>query len=248
MIDAKRLRADWARVAKDPGLDRLAETFYAWLFTLHPDARSLFPSGMSQQRTHLVTAIAAVVANVDRLEQVRPRLERLGRDHRRYGARPAHYDAVGDCLLRALAHHGVTELADWEAAYPAAAWVMIDAAAKADERGLPPYLDLVPVVHEEQEDTDRLHLMLDFPADLPAEFLPAVDGERWPVSAQGEAGMWVELTLFDHALNPDTRTVTGWFAHQIDPLEPGSLALLYLPDGATVRLGEPLPPAQEDPV
>jgi hemoglobin-like flavoprotein len=81
---------------------QLIATFYDDLFTSHPDLRALFPADMTHQRDKLLTAIVGLVHHYDRPDQLRPALAELGRRHVTYGVQPAHYQAVGTCLLGAL--------------------------------------------------------------------------------------------------------------------------------------------------
>jgi NAD(P)H-flavin reductase/hemoglobin-like flavoprotein len=134
-MDTAALKASWASVAAAG--DDVPLYFYSHLFLSHPEVRSMFPIQMSGQRDKLVAALGAVVSNVDQLDNVIPLLEQLGRDHRRFAAVTAHYDAVGASLLATLKRfHGsfwTPDLADtWAQAYGAVAKVMV-AAAEQDE-------------------------------------------------------------------------------------------------------------------
>lgn len=55
-------------------------------------------------RDKLVRALGQVVSNVDRLGEVSPLIEQLGRDHRRFDVVAEHYPAVGASLLATLEH------------------------------------------------------------------------------------------------------------------------------------------------
>ena len=99
----------------------------------------MFPIRMAEQRDKLVAALGAAVSNVDQLDKVVPVLEQLGRDHRRFGAVSAHYDAVGASLLATLRHFfgpaWSPELhAAWSEAYGTVAKVMVTAAEQAEDR------------------------------------------------------------------------------------------------------------------
>jgi len=95
------IRSSWAVVA--PRADEVARHFYATLFGLAPETRELFPVNMEVQRSRLLRALVHVVQMVDRPDEVVPFLEQLGRDHRKFGVGPEHYDAVGVALLSAVA-------------------------------------------------------------------------------------------------------------------------------------------------
>ncbi len=119
--------------------DRVVGYFYAALFVAAPQLRSLFPAAMDAQRDRLFRALTSVVRTLDDPARVVPMLEQLGRDHRKFGVRPEHYDAVGDALVLALHRHAedvwVPELEDaWRAAYAVMAETMQRGAREAASR------------------------------------------------------------------------------------------------------------------
>ena len=95
------IRSSFALVA--PRAEEVARHFYATLFGLAPETRELFPVNMEVQRSRLLRALVHVVQMVDRPDELVPFLEQLGRDHRKFGVRAGHYDAVGVALLSAVA-------------------------------------------------------------------------------------------------------------------------------------------------
>ena len=99
-MNTEALKHSWEQATKLG--DEVPLYFYSHLFLSHPELRSMFPVSMSAQRDKLVAALGAVVSNVDRLDQVTPLLQQLGRDHRRFEVRPEHYNAVGASLLATL--------------------------------------------------------------------------------------------------------------------------------------------------
>ncbi len=87
-----------------PRADQLARTFYRTLFENYPEVEPLFAHvDMTAQRKKLIQAISVVVANADKPERLEEVATDLGARHVAYGAEPAHYDAVGESLLSALA-------------------------------------------------------------------------------------------------------------------------------------------------
>ena len=136
-MDTVALKQSWAQAAALG--DQVPSWFYAHLFLRHPEVRDMFPIRMAEQRDKLVAALGAAVSNVDQLDKVVPVLEQLGRDHRRFGAVTAHYDAVGASLLATLRHFfgpaWSPELhAAWSEAYGTVAKVMVTAAEQAEDR------------------------------------------------------------------------------------------------------------------
>lgn len=138
-IDTAALRSSFAAVAAH-GPDEVAQYFYSYLFLRYPETREMFPPGMARQRDRLVGALVRIVTQVDQLDALVPYLQDLGRDHRKFGALSAHYPAVGEALLAALAHFSgpawTPELAEnWSSAYGLVAATMSGAAEQvaADE-------------------------------------------------------------------------------------------------------------------
>ena len=135
-MDTAALKASWGKVAAAG--DDVPLYFYSHLFLSHPEVRSMFPIRMTAQREKLVTALGAVVSNVESLDDVVPVLEQLGRDHRRFAVVSEHYSAVGASLLatlkRFLGTSWTPELADtWAQAYGVVAKVMVAAAEQHED-------------------------------------------------------------------------------------------------------------------
>jgi nitric oxide dioxygenase len=86
--------------------DQFSSSFYATLFEIDPEARSLFPDDMGQQRAKLFKELQALVTvGVDLAADgatFTSRAHALGRRHDDYGANPGHYELVGQALLTAL--------------------------------------------------------------------------------------------------------------------------------------------------
>jgi NAD(P)H-flavin reductase/hemoglobin-like flavoprotein len=147
-VDIPAMRANFAKAAAAG--DEAPLYFYAHLFLTHPETRSMFPVSMAHQRDRLFAALGEVVARVDDLDSLVSILQQLGRDHRKFGALPAHYPAVGASLLATLEHFDEDwndHLAQtWAAAYEVVAKVMVDAAEEAADQ--PPWWDAEVVAHE----------------------------------------------------------------------------------------------------
>ena len=86
-----------------PRAVQLADVFYDTLFRDHPEVRSLFPDTMAEQKQKLISALALTVKSLREPEKLQNVLEDLGCRHVEYGAVEAHYPAVGQTLLKALA-------------------------------------------------------------------------------------------------------------------------------------------------
>ena len=110
-----------------------AELFYGRLFEVAPGVRALFPDDMGDQKRKLMTTIGSIVSRLGGLDSLDPQIHALALRHVSYGAAPAHYDAVGDCLLwtldNGLGDDFTPELREaWTAAYALLSANMIAAA------------------------------------------------------------------------------------------------------------------------
>jgi NAD(P)H-flavin reductase/hemoglobin-like flavoprotein len=175
------MRACFARVGAHG--DQAPLWFYAHLFLAHPETREMFPVSMATQRDRLFAALGEVMARVDDLDALVPLLQQLGRDHRKFGALPAHYPAVGASLLATLEHFDAewdeALAASWAEAYGVIAEVMIGAAEEAADD--PPFWAAEIVAHERRTiDVAVLHVR----SAQPLEYLPgqavSLETERRP--------------------------------------------------------------------
>jgi len=85
-----------------PIADDAAVLFYGRLFELDPTLKPLFRGDMAEQRKKLMQMLTAAVKGLDRLDQLVPVVEDLGRRHVAYGVADRHYDTVGEALLWTL--------------------------------------------------------------------------------------------------------------------------------------------------
>ncbi|MDQ3249053.1 MAG: globin domain-containing protein [Chloroflexota bacterium] len=95
------VQASFAKVL--PIADLAATIFYQRLFELDPSLRPLFKDDMTEQRRALMGILKVAVAGLDRLDELVPTVQGLGRRHAGYGVQDAHYATVGAALLWTLA-------------------------------------------------------------------------------------------------------------------------------------------------
>jgi nitric oxide dioxygenase len=124
------VQESWAKV--EPIAPTAATLFYDRLFSVAPGVRPLFPEDMTQQKLKLMEMLGVVVHGLDDLDAIVPAAQALGRRHGEYGAEPAHYDVVGECLLwtlgQGLGEDFTPEVQEaWTAAYGVLSSVMIEA-------------------------------------------------------------------------------------------------------------------------
>jgi hemoglobin-like flavoprotein len=115
----------------EPIADAAATIFYDRLFALDPNLRRLFAAtDMAAQRKNLMQTLTVVVRGIDRLDNLVPAVEALGRRHAGYGVRAEDFETVGAALLDTLevglGEAFTTETRDaWLAAYGILASVMM---------------------------------------------------------------------------------------------------------------------------
>ncbi|GAB3676532.1 hypothetical protein GCM10027589_46670 [Actinocorallia lasiicapitis] len=108
---------------------------------------------MGEQHERLLLALGHAAAHAHDVDTLAAYLRGLGVDHRKFGALPDHYPAVGASLIATLAHFsgarwtGEVEK-NWLAAYEVISSVMIEAAAEAERDGVPPWWDADVLLHE----------------------------------------------------------------------------------------------------
>ena len=129
------IRSSWSAI--EPMADDAANLFYARLIELDPRMPALFRhADMEQQRMLLMQTLGVVVSNIDRMDQIVPEVEALGRRHAGYGVKAEHYATVGSALLWTLEQSLGDEFTEetayaWADAYRRVSSVMIEAARLA---------------------------------------------------------------------------------------------------------------------
>lgn len=95
------IRESAAFALRDP-LD-WADRFYRRVFSARPGLRVLFAEDLAPQQNKLLLTLRALLEALDHIDDLEPRLERLGAAHRNYGAKPAHYPIICHALIDTLA-------------------------------------------------------------------------------------------------------------------------------------------------
>lgn len=85
-----------------PIADVAADLFYQRLFELDPSLRPMFPGDLTEQKRKLMHTLTFAVKGLDRLEEIVPAVQNLGRRHAGYGVKPEHYQTVGAALIWTL--------------------------------------------------------------------------------------------------------------------------------------------------
>ncbi|HEX7706126.1 MAG TPA: protein kinase [Thermoanaerobaculia bacterium] len=92
------VQSSWEKVAARR--EEASALFYSKLFEIAPAVRPMFDGvDMRVQGSMLMNMISAAVRGLDRLDDLTPQLQELGRRHAGYGVQIAHYAPVEVCLL-----------------------------------------------------------------------------------------------------------------------------------------------------
>ncbi len=126
------VQSTWSKVL--PIQDQAARLFYDKLFEMDPSLRPLFKGDMAEQGRKLMAMINTAVNGLNRLSEIVPAVQALGRRHVGYGVKEAHYKTVGAALLwtleQGLGSSFTPEVRQaWAGAYGLLAGVMKEAAA-----------------------------------------------------------------------------------------------------------------------
>ena len=121
----------WEQVL--PIKETAADLFYNKLFELDPALRPLFKDDIKVQGERLMNMIDVAVKALNRLEDVVPAVQAMGRRHKDYGVKESHYDTVAGALLwtleQGLGEAFTAEVKDaWTQVYTVLATTMITAA------------------------------------------------------------------------------------------------------------------------
>jgi NAD(P)H-flavin reductase/hemoglobin-like flavoprotein len=149
-MDSGALRQSWSQFsAAGP---EAAKYFYATLFVVAPETRSMFPTNMQYQEDKLLKALGHIITHLDDPAALAVFARRLGADHRRFHGQDQrgnpvmlgqrHYGWVGQALLATLERFlgpGWTPALkeQWAAAYETVSQLMLAGAAES-ERTSPP--------------------------------------------------------------------------------------------------------------
>ncbi|MFJ4186669.1 globin domain-containing protein [Kitasatospora sp. NPDC089509] len=146
--DQRLIRRDLELVAP---LSELIDQLYAVMFRRRPYLRPLFPASMEFQQAHLERIFHHLVDHLHQPAELDRTLRQLGRDHRKLGVRPVHYEAFEEALCAALrTRAGGRWTEDLEAAWVRMLRFAVGAMVAGADSALtePPYWHAVVTGHE----------------------------------------------------------------------------------------------------
>lgn len=128
------IRQSWSMVT--PIAEHAGLLFYEKLFAAAPGVRHMFKPDINPQANKLMQVLGYVVTKLNKMDELLPEVKKLGERHNAYGAQPAHYEVVGQCLIATLkdglGEHWTPEVQDaWLTAFNTIKNVMIVAQEEA---------------------------------------------------------------------------------------------------------------------
>lgn len=155
-----------------------AGLFYGRLFEVDPSLKPLFRGDIKDQGKKLMATIKIAVQSLDRLEQLVPVVQALGRRHLAYGVRDEHYDTVGGALLwtleKGLGDAFTPEVKEaWAIVYGVLAKVMKDAANEVAPLSLRTPMSRRPSTHVRAVSRPNFRPPVARPAGPPGSRMPS---------------------------------------------------------------------------
>ena len=125
------VQSSWEKVV--PIRETASDLFYGRLFELDPSLRPLFKTDIETQGHRLMAILGTAVNGLERLDEIVPVVQSLGRRHAGYGVKDQHYDTVATALLwtleQGLGPAFTSDVRDaWTQAYVTLATVMKESA------------------------------------------------------------------------------------------------------------------------
>ena len=132
-LNIELIRQSFAKAA--PISDQVADKFYEHLFRDYPEVKVLFDEKrMPGQKKALMKSLSYIVDNFDNPDKLHEYLREMGKRHVKYGTIEEHYPAVGNSLIKTLAHFFGDEWTpeleeEWGKAYNAIVTLMLEGAS-----------------------------------------------------------------------------------------------------------------------
>jgi hemoglobin-like flavoprotein len=82
--------------------EEAGQLFYQRLFEVAPAVRHLFKGDSKEQARKLMNMVTLIVTKLEKMDDIMNEIKLLAQRHAHYGAEPAHYLVVGECLLWTL--------------------------------------------------------------------------------------------------------------------------------------------------
>lgn len=82
--------------------EEAGQLFYSRLFEVAPEVRHMFKGNTKEQAKKLMNMVTLIVSKLQKLDDILDEIKHLAQRHGKYGAHPAHYAVVGECLIWTL--------------------------------------------------------------------------------------------------------------------------------------------------
>lgn len=217
--------------------DRFMSDFFARFFALSPDARVMFPANMQHHRQILFDVIEYVLDTLCSRKgepEMVSFLSQLGRDHRKHGITAEHYHAFSTALVKEiinyLGENRTPAMNNLIAQLVALTAGVMDAAAQAQAKVLPPYWEATVVEHIR---LNRDQALIRLEADGP---LPYVAGQYVSVLTPQQPGVWRYLSP---TMPPDDYGLVEFNVRAVDGGAISPLLVSSTQPGDRWRIGAP---------
>lgn len=98
----KLVQQSWTKVFENE--QHAVDIFYSKLFALDPSIQYLFKGDLGEQKKRLMSMFNIAVRGLDKLDDMLPTIEELGRRHAAYEVRHEHYETMGKALIFMIEH------------------------------------------------------------------------------------------------------------------------------------------------
>jgi hemoglobin-like flavoprotein len=82
--------------------EEAGQLFYQRLFEVAPGVKHMFKGDHKEQARKLMNMVTLIVSKLQKLDDILNEIKMLSQRHGKYGAQPAHYKVVGECLIWTL--------------------------------------------------------------------------------------------------------------------------------------------------
>jgi hemoglobin-like flavoprotein len=98
----KLVQESWTKVFENE--KHAVDVFYSKLFALDPSIQYLFKGDLGEQKKRLMSMFNIAVRGLDKLDEMLPTIEDLGKRHSGYNVRDEHYATMGQALVFMIEH------------------------------------------------------------------------------------------------------------------------------------------------
>jgi hemoglobin-like flavoprotein len=94
------IKNSWSYMISLP--DKPGVMFYEQLFEVAPQLIPMFKSDLEQQQNKFSDMVTYMVAKLQNMDDIQNEIDALAKRHVHYGAKPEHYQLVGEALISTM--------------------------------------------------------------------------------------------------------------------------------------------------